>query len=105
MSVSDQSNLVLSDLRGDPYTIQSHPREKTFSGRAYEFFRIVLGSIDKGRNWANGHSSNSLGKDRLCCVIEEITRWDAFFFFFFFIINNKTRRIIDILDYNKELEE
>ena len=92
-------------MRRSIYSIQSHPRGKTFSGRAYEFFRIVLGSIDKGRNRANGHSSNSLGKDRVCCVIEEITRWDAFFSFLFFIINNKTRRIIDILDYNKEPEE
>ena len=80
------------------------PTGENFLWSCLRVFRIVLGSIDKGRNRANGHSLNSLEKDRVCCVIDEIMRWDAFFYFFYFIINNKTR-IIDFLIYNKVPEE
>ena len=52
------------------------------SGRAYEFFRVVLRSLDKGRKRTNGDSSNSFGKDWVCCVIDGITRFDDFFLCF-----------------------
>ena len=51
--------------------------------RVYEFFRVVLGSLDKERKRANGDSSNSFGKDWVFCVIDGITRFDAFFFVLF----------------------
>lgn len=56
--------------------------EQIFSGRAYEFFRVVLGSADKGRKRPNRDSLNSLRKDWVCCVINGIMRY-AFFFFLF----------------------
>ena len=49
------------------------------SGRVYEFFRVVLESLDKGRKHANGDSSNSFEKDWVYCVIDGITTFDAFF--------------------------
>ena len=49
-----------------------------------------------------GDLSNSLGKGWICCVIDGITRHDAFSLFHF-IINNKIRRIIDFLNCIKNL--
>ena len=87
VSVSDQSNLVLSDLwtRSIYHTVP--PTGKNFLRSCLRVF---------------SHCSRKY-RQRMCCAIDEITRWDAFFFYF--IINNKTRRIIDFLNYNKEPEE
>ena len=62
------------------------------------FFCMVFGSISKRQNWTNGDSFNSLWRGWVCCVIDGI-----FSFFFYFIINNKTRRLIDFVNWNKEL--
>ena len=56
---------------------------KTTSTSANEFFRVVVGSIDKGRIRANRDSSKWLGKGWVCCVIDGITRCDALFFVLF----------------------
>ena len=62
------------------------------------FFWIVFGSISKRRNWTNGDSFNSLRRGWVCCVIDAI-----FYLLFYFIINNKTRRLIDFVNWIKEL--
>ena len=43
------------------------------------FFALFSEVSTKGRNRANGDSSNSLKKGWVCCVIDGITRCDAFF--------------------------
>ena len=47
-------------------------------GLAYEFFRVILGSLDKGQKRANGDSSSSLGKG-----------WGHSTLFFFVLFHSK----------------
>ena len=57
-----------------------------------------VAEIEPRRDRANGDSSNSLGRGWVCCVIDgKISP------LFYFIVNNNTRRIIDFVNWVKEL--